>query len=162
MWKNSVPKFLKKPWSMPTCSCIDFQYISQTMFLVPSQEVISRMDSWRGPNLDKIAYQYLVSQTVLGIFEIPSPSHFLLPHFQKNAQFCENDMFRAISWKRNKKWKSLAPFWRLRLPLRVSKIKKTCLWCSQIETNLSANIIFWTHFRVFRNSPRDIALFLTS
>ena len=55
--------------------------VSQTMFFVHSQELISTMDSCKAPKLGTIAHPYLVSKTVLGIFEIPSPSHFLLPYF---------------------------------------------------------------------------------
>ena len=103
------------------------------------------------PKLGTIAHQYLVFKPVLGNFEIPSPSHFLPPYLQNNAQFSEHEMFKAIFWKRNKKrnQKSLAPFCRPKLAVHVSKIKKTCLWCSQIESNSSADTVFWIHFLKF-------------
>ena len=50
--------------------------VSQTVFFIPSQEFISRTDGWKAPKLGTIAHQYLVSKNLLGIFEIPSPSHF--------------------------------------------------------------------------------------
>ena len=64
---------------------------------------------------------------------------FLLMSFlQKIARFCRHELLRAISSKRTKVQKTQAPFCRPRLPLHVSRIK-TCLWCSLIEINSSAD-----------------------
>ena len=76
---------------------------------------------------------------------------FAFSQKKKNTfTFIQHQLLRAISWKRNKnsKKKTLALVCRSRLLLHISKIK-TCLWCSLIEINLLADIVFWTHFRIF-------------
>ena len=46
---------------------------------------------------------------------------FLLPFLQKNAQICEHEMFKAMSWKQNKNSKIASSVCRSGLFLQVSK-----------------------------------------
>ena len=149
--KNSVTKFICKvgqighqSFSVTLVFCTKLYRklaVSQTVFLVPSQELISRLDSWKGPKFDTIARHYLISKMVLGDFDIRSSSHFLMTFLQIFTRFCKHQLLRATSWKWNKNQISLAPFCRPRLPLHVSNIK-TCPQCSRIEVNSSADTVF--------------------
>ena len=65
--------------------------VSQRLFFVPSQELISRTESWKKHKLGKTAHQYVVSKIVLGIFQLPSPSHCLLPYFRKSRSILKHE-----------------------------------------------------------------------
>ena len=61
-----------------------------------------QMAGKRSCKLGTIAHLCLVSRTVLGNFDILSPSNFFMSFLRKIARFWEHDLLRAISWKRNK------------------------------------------------------------
>ena len=138
VWKNSVVKFVKKSIEVaklrwfPIQSCAkkigrfsSFKLCSS--FLL---ELISRTYSWKVPKIGTIAHQYPVSEMLLGIFKILSPSYFLLQFFKKKMlNFANVNCFRSYLENETKIQEYLAPVCWSRLPLNVSKIK-TCLWCS--------------------------------
>ena len=105
-----------------------------------SRQLISRTDSWTPPpkkkKLGTIAHQHLVSQIVLGIFEIRSP-FLLLPFKKKKKKKKKRSILRTWNvWSHNylkgetKSQKSSAPFRRPRLPLRASKLKRVSMMFS--------------------------------
>ena len=55
--------------------------ISQAVLFIPSQDYISRTDTWKVPKLGTIAYQY--SKMVLGIFDVQCPSLFFTAFLKK-------------------------------------------------------------------------------
>ena len=71
--------------------------VSQTMCFVPSQELISRTDSWKAPKRGTIAHQYFVSKACWGFLKLRLLPVFSLSYFQKSAQFCQHKMCTTIS-----------------------------------------------------------------
>ena len=146
VWPNSFAKLVRNSIKVAQLRCFSVQIctkklaVSWNMFSLSSQELISRSDSWKAPKFGPIPHHYLVSKVVLLIFDIRSPSHFLLmPILQKVARFCKHELLRAISIKA-KSQNSPAPFCKTRLPRPISK-KETRLWCSLIEIDSSADTV---------------------
>ena len=67
--------------------------VSQSLFLVPSRELISSSDSWTAPKFSTVAHHYLASQTILEIFDIRSPSPFFNAFLlRKITRFCNHEL----------------------------------------------------------------------
>ena len=150
-WKPWDKIYSQSRWKMPSRSCsLALVFCtklyrklaaSRTMLFLPCWELTSRSDSWKASEFGAIARHYLISETVLRIFNIRYSSDLFLMPFSKNRSVMQTGTVKSHIFKPKQNIKSWAPFCTLRIPLHVSKIK-TCLWCSQIEINSSADSAF--------------------
>ena len=91
------------------------------LFFVPSWALVSITDCRKAPKLSTIAHQYLVSKTMLGIFEILSPSHyFVMPFLQKTHLILLRWLRTVLGWTK------CANF----------LVKTYCLWHKQLENEI--------------------------
>ena len=149
-------------------SCIDFQYkvvrnlaVSQTklMFFVPSEELISRTDSWKAPKLGTLI-NTLFPKRCWGILKFRLLPIFTALFPKKTLNFA-NIKCLDLSWKRNKK--SKIPSTVLQTPSSLCfKNKNLSMMFSNWDQFVGGHRLLNTFSGFSKNSPGDISLFLTS